>query len=245
MAKELNNYIPINRRIFEHALWTEDRPKSKFEAWIDLIRSARFEDGEASALIGGRIVKWNRGEFPASLRFLAERWKWSKNKVDDFIKLLENDGMIARRTAKGTSQNIITLCNYDSYNINGKIKGQQKGQAGDSEGTAEGQVGDKIKKVNKEKKEEDIPTPTRIFSDQEKESFVKFQNWILNNAPRVAQMDEPFTIEQYLSPRIRQHNADELKLLLEQMHNWKDLLKKNVSAYKTLLTWQRRELQKN
>lgn len=241
MARELSNYIPINRRIFEHALWTEDRPKSKFEAWIDLIRSARFEDGEASALIGGRIVKWNRGEYPASLRFLAERWKWSKNKVDDFIKLLENDGMITRRTAKGTSQNIITLCNYDSYNVNGKIKGQQKGQAGDSEGTAEGQAGDKLKKVNKEKKEEDMPTPTRIYSDQENESFKQFQLWINLNAPRVASMQEPFTIAQYVSLIEKKYNGQRIKELLTDMHNWADLHKKRVSAYLTLLNWKRRE----
>lgn len=241
MAKEVTNYVPINRKIFTHALWNEDRAKSKFEAWIDLIQSARFDDGEASALIGGKIVKWNRGEVPASLRYLSERWGWSKNKVDDFLKLLESDRMIVRRTAKGTSQTVITLCNYESYNMNGKIKGQQKGQEGDSEGTDGGQEGDKYKKVNKEKKEEDIP-PTH--TEKEIESFKVFKSWIKQHAPRVDQMDEPFTIDQYLSPRIRQHNSDELKLLLEQMHNWKDLIKKNVSAYKTLLTWQRREEKK-
>jgi hypothetical protein len=157
--EKLSNYIPINRKLFSHPLWMEERPFSKFEAWIDLIQSARFEDGEAAALIGGKLIRWNRGELPVSLRYQGEKWKWSKNKVDDFFRMLESEKMIHKRTQKGTSQTIITLCNYKSYNINRKSEGQQKGQSRDSEGTAEGQRGDKYNKENKGKKEEEgVPT---------------------------------------------------------------------------------------
>lgn len=149
---KLSNYIPINRKLFTHPLWTEKRSYSKFEAWLDLVQAARFENTEATMLSAGKLVKWNRGELPVSLRFLAERWDWSKNKVDDFIRMLEQEKMIAKRTATGTSQTIISLCNYDSYNSAGKLSGQENGQRGDSEGTAGGQPGDETNKENNSKK---------------------------------------------------------------------------------------------
>jgi DNA-binding transcriptional regulator YhcF (GntR family) len=150
----ITNYITLNRKIFQHTFWEEKRPLSRFEAWLDLIQSARFEIMEAKKLIDGKMVTWQRGEIPASLRFLAARWEWSKNKVDHFLKMLEAENMIKRRTAEGTGQTVITLCNYDSYNVKKKIEGQQQAQQRDSEGTAEGQQRDKTNKENKEIRKE-------------------------------------------------------------------------------------------
>lgn len=147
MTTELTNYIPLSRKSFEHFLWTEQRELSRFEAWLDLLQSARFEEAETGRMIGGSFVKWKRGELPASLRFLAERWGWSKNKVDGFLKVLVSEQMIVKRTADGTAQTVITVCKYDSYNVKSKSKGHQK----DIEGTAKGQRGDKTNKENKEK----------------------------------------------------------------------------------------------
>ena len=48
-------YIPISRRLFEHQLWCEERIYSRFEAWLDLIQSARFED--TKQLIGNRFIE--------------------------------------------------------------------------------------------------------------------------------------------------------------------------------------------
>lgn len=149
----INNYITINRRLFKHPFWEEKRSYSRFEAWLDLCQSARFEITEARRLIDGKLVVWYRGEIPASLRFLAERWDWSKNKVDHFLKMLESEKMITKRTAQGTSQTIITLCNYDSYNHRTKKEGQLNGHSRDSEGTGEGQARDKTNKENIVKKD--------------------------------------------------------------------------------------------
>lgn len=147
MTTELTNYIPLSRKSFEHFLWTEQRELSRFEAWLDLLQSARFEEAETGRMIGGSFVKWKRGELPASLRFLAERWGWSKNKVDGFLKVLVSEQMIVKRTAGGTAQTIVTICKYESYNVKSKNRGQKK----DIEGTAKGQRGDKTNKENKEK----------------------------------------------------------------------------------------------
>jgi hypothetical protein len=84
----------------------------------------------------------------ASLRFLAERWDWSKHKVDGFMKLLKAEEMITTRTATGTAQTIITICKYDSYNFRKYTKRTVKGQHPDSTRTAPGQHPDKTNKEN-------------------------------------------------------------------------------------------------
>lgn len=238
----LSNYLPVNRKFFDHPFWKEKRQYSKSEAWLDLIREARFDESEARELIGGKMVKWVRGELPVSLRFLADRWQWSKNKVDDFLKMLVDERMITKRTPEGTSQTIITLCNYVTYNGNKNKKGQQRGQSGDSEGTVGGQRGDKtnIDNIDKEGKECIPAAAANTYTEADKNGFENFKKWIAMAAPRVEQMKEPFTIEQYISIKT-QYQSDSIRELLLQMHNWEPLLRKNRSAYLTILNWKRRD----
>lgn len=150
---KLTNFMPLSRKVFEHDFWNEKRSFSRFEAWIDLLRSARFENSEKKMLVSNKIIRFNRGQIVASLRFLATRWGWGKHKVDNYLKLLEVEGMIKRGTAEGTVQTIITICKYESYNIISGVKGQSRGQTGDTKGTRAGQTGDKTNIVNKENKE--------------------------------------------------------------------------------------------
>lgn len=154
MSEKITNYIPISRKLFDHVFFSEERTFSKFEAWIDLLQEARYELKEGKRLVGGKVIKIKRGEIPASLRFLAERWKWSRNKVDSFLKLLESEQMITKRTAEGTAQTVISICKYDTYNPppsnERTAHGTTKGQGRDSIGTGQGQSSNI---VNKEKEE--------------------------------------------------------------------------------------------
>lgn len=147
-AELLTNFIPISRKLFEHQFWSEERIYSKAEAWIDLIQSARFE--ASKTYVGNKVVIVKRGEFAASLRFLASRWKWGKTKVEGFLKLLEADGMIVKRTDDKTGQTIIIICNYDRYNT---LKDSDKTE--DKTPLRQQQDTSKTKK-NKENKENNI-----------------------------------------------------------------------------------------
>lgn len=116
-------FIPISRKLFEHSFWCEDRVYSMFEAWIDLLQSARFEN--TKQLIKGRLIIVKRGQLPISLRFLASRWGWSKDKVSRFLDLLISESMI-KKTANETGQVIVTVCKYDNYNSNSKRMRHQR-----------------------------------------------------------------------------------------------------------------------
>ena len=85
-------------------------------------------------------------------------------------------------------------------------------------------------------KGDESPTHTK----EQIESFKRFQDWIKENAPRVAKMKEPFTIKQYFSLDKEGYNGESIKNLLMNMHNYKPL-DKNISAYRTLTNWHKRD----
>ncbi len=102
----------LSRKVFQSDLWTEDRALSRFEAWLDLIATASFANEDK--LIEGRSLSLQRGDLVASVRFLAKRWRWKKNRVETFLALLKRQDRI--RTQVRTCIGIITLCKYETYN---------------------------------------------------------------------------------------------------------------------------------
>lgn len=109
-------FLRLSRRFFSNEMWKEARVFSECEAWLDLIRSARFDatDEAYSEYIGGREISYSRGQYPASISFLMKRWKWSEKKVRYFLAKLKKKGMITTCNQQGVT--VITLCNYNEYN---------------------------------------------------------------------------------------------------------------------------------
>ncbi len=68
------------------------------------------------------------------------------------------------------------------------------------------------------------------------EKFFDFQKWININAPRVAQMKEPFTQEQHTNI-LEKYKKNDVLAILQEMHNYKKLLSANISAYLTATAW--------
>lgn len=85
--------------------------------------------------------------------------------------------------------------------------------------------------------------PTPKSEKPKNENFEKFKLWIADNAPNVAKLKEPFTEEQF--ERIKKEFP--LPLIqdtLVSMHNFRELLKKYVSANLTFRKWVKRDLEK-
>lgn len=109
-----DGYIMLSRRFFASEKWQAARAFSDCEAWIDLIQSARFEASPTTSRIGCYEVTWNRGQYPASNRFLAKKWRRSEQWVKSFLGKLKREKMITTDNSQGV--NVITLTNYDKYN---------------------------------------------------------------------------------------------------------------------------------
>lgn len=110
----MEGYIKLSRKFFSNDMWNEARTFSSCEAWLDLIQSARFEAKPRMESIGGREVSYTRGQYPASIRFLSKRWKWTERKVRTFLAYLKRENMITLSQEQGL--NVITLVKYNEYN---------------------------------------------------------------------------------------------------------------------------------
>lgn len=164
-------FIRINRKLFEHSFWKENREYSRAEAWIDLIQLVSFTP-DNKRMIDGVLIKWGRGQYPVSIRFMSQRWNWSTHKVRIFIDLLKAERQVATSTAGKTT--ILTLCNYDIYNPSsqGDVQGDVQG---DGKVTAQSIRREEDKEVLKEKNKKEN------FSFQEngkdwREQYNKFLN---------------------------------------------------------------------
>src|ERR1700743_2469353 len=101
--------------MLDHPRFKPDGPFSRAEAWLWLILAAAFKDRTVPVLAGRqrKMVRVSRGELTYSIRFLAEAWRWSTNRVQRFLSELQSDGSIETRTETGQTR--IFLCNYDTY----------------------------------------------------------------------------------------------------------------------------------
>ncbi len=131
---------------------------SRGDAWIWLIENACWKPTKAR--IKGDNVELQRGELTFSVRFLAEKWGWSKSRVDRFLDDLRSESMIETRSKIGTGdaqkaghgQSIITISNYCKYQGDGN---SSRDNSGTTSGTTAGQQRDKEEQGNKGTIEED------------------------------------------------------------------------------------------
>ena len=103
-------WICLHRDIQEHWLFNFDEP-DKYMAWTDLLLSANHEDRKF--MIKGQLIECKRGQVAMSQVTLSKRWKWSRPKVQRFLELLKNDGMISIKGDHLTT--VISICNYSAY----------------------------------------------------------------------------------------------------------------------------------
>ena len=104
----MSGWIKIHRDITKHWIF---RDAEKFKWWMDMLFLASYEDNRT--LVKNQITEIKRGQFIGSISFFVKRWEVSKDRVINFLKLLQSDGMIDKKSDKNVT--IITICNYESY----------------------------------------------------------------------------------------------------------------------------------
>lgn len=106
-------YITLPRSFFQDKTWRTDRAYSEAEAWLDLIRSARYESTEITSRFGSHEVTWGRGEVPVSYRMLQARWKHSGGWVRAFLFRMKRSHYITYEVRGGL--NVVRILDYDQY----------------------------------------------------------------------------------------------------------------------------------
>lgn len=104
----MSGWIKIHRDIAEHWIFQD---AEKFRWWMDMLFLASYENNRVN--VGNRILEVKRGQFLGSLSFFVKRWGVSKERVINFLRLLQSDGMIDKKSDKNIT--LVTICNYASY----------------------------------------------------------------------------------------------------------------------------------
>ena len=119
-----NGWIKIHRCMMDNPLYHSE-PFNRTHAWIDLLLLANSNDNFFYKR--GIRVNIQRGQIGHDADTLAKRWKWSRGKVERYLTMLENDGMIVRQKSNVTT--LISICKYDDYQANDKANSKANDKA--------------------------------------------------------------------------------------------------------------------
>jgi hypothetical protein len=177
-------YIPLWRKCVDNRLYFAE-PFDKFHAWIDLLLMANHKENRT--YVRGIQVDIKRGQVLASEDFLADRWRWSRGKVRRFLDALSSkkpneiddqnlvecsQGKTVQQTVQQIVQHknnvctLLTILNYESYQLNGQTNGTAGGTASS---TADGQQTDTPNNVKNEK---ESLTPDKPVEKKKRKTFI-------------------------------------------------------------------------
>lgn len=103
-------WIKLYRSITENILW-RDKPFSKGQAWIDLLLRASHEN--SSFMLGSTVYHVEPGQFVTSELKLMEAWGWGRTKTRSFLKMLEDEQMIVKKSYN--NRTVINIVNWASF----------------------------------------------------------------------------------------------------------------------------------
>jgi DNA replication protein DnaD len=154
-------WIKLSRQIQDHWIW---RDPEKLKAWLDILLLSNHETRKVEMRDG--LVSIKRGQFVTSIDKLAERWKWSRNRVYRFLSLLEADGMVQRKANR--YRTTLTVVNYGKFQDRQNTNGTSNGTSNETtDGTPNGTRTRKIK--NEKEYKEDSSTPLTGSAVQKEE----------------------------------------------------------------------------
>ena len=190
-------------------------PFNRAMAWIDLLFMANYKP--TTIYVRGQRVKVGIGQIAMSQEALAQRWHWSRGRVNRYLDDLEMVQQIKQQKSR-----LITLISITNY---AKYQGNDTTDSTTNDTT--------IIEESKEIKNININSLSNAHTREEKEklgfvAFGEFQNVYLKPAQRRT-LDERFGEEK------TQACIDDLSCRLEEGND--DNLNNSKSHYATLLHW--------
>lgn len=213
-------WISIHRKIKDHWVW-EDDTFSRGQAWVDLLLMASHKDSKF--VLGNELIEIERGSFVTSELKLASSWGWSRTKVRGFLKLLESDGMIVRKT--DTKKTTLTIVNYNDYQILETTKEQQKNN----------------KKTTREQRENTINNDNNINNDNKGTTRGEFDliisEWNKLNLNEVIAINQGTNRHKMLLARLKEYSFDEIVQAIRNINKSPFLKGQNKNNWVITFDW--------
>lgn len=226
-----NNAALLKSQIFPY---DETLRVSEVKKWIDALVNARMLipiiDDDAPASGSSResyyVIRTFRSHQVLDSRF--ERSCISKDK--EYVKSLINKAF--------ENYDVFTTCSRRNHDVITTLE-MEKEMEKENNPSIIPPRGDEREVKDSENLDNSLSDPTPELRGTPSPDFVKFREWINDNASRVAKMKEPFTESQFSALK-KDFDTNFICDLLRAMHNHEPLLKNNHSAYLTFLNWAKR-----
>ncbi len=118
LPEKSNGWVKFHRDQLGHWV-SEDKPWCAGYAWSYLYAQANHRAGNAG--FRGEYIPLERGQFITSKCRLRAVFSWGKIRLENFLKRLISDNMIAVQSTKRFM--VITICNYERYQ--GRVESNQ------------------------------------------------------------------------------------------------------------------------
>jgi len=112
---ETRGYIKLWRAICDSELYFSEK-FTKSQAWIDLLLLANHKQN--TVFVRGIAVELEPGEVLAGEEYLAKRWKWSREKVRNFLSLLSSETRQQIIRKKSNVCSVVVIANWHLYQQN-------------------------------------------------------------------------------------------------------------------------------
>ena len=220
-------WIKIHRQIQKHWIW--DNP-DYLKAWIAILITVNHEDNKV--LIHGELFNCGRGESLLSLANWAKTFGkgWTIQRTRTFFNLLEKDKMVNTEGCRKTTR--LKVCNYESY--------QEVQQANNRQTTDKQQTNNKQITTNKNDKNDKKNNIDIQQAENLDESYIKFNSWLMENAPIVSSLKTQMTEKQFLEIK-RKYSSNQIINIINNIENYIPTPKKYRNVYLTFKKWAERE----
>lgn len=107
-------WIKIHRKVLSHPMYYAE-PFTRMQAWFDLLLlTSRLPN---VLYIRGNRVEIKPGTVAKSKEYLCGRWRWSRGKVNRYLDMLENEGMIVQQKSRVIT--CISIPKFEYYQLDG------------------------------------------------------------------------------------------------------------------------------
>lgn len=155
-------WIKLYRSLLNNDLYLI-KPYDRLHAWIDLLLLAEHKTHKS--MWRGQMTEFRRGDVNLSMKRLAERWGWSRGKVERFLSTLSELEMIHLNVHR--NRTVITIEKWDFFQGQQTSKRTSERTSDDTSDKTSDDTSDRAhlknnNKNDKEGKKEVAPLPDEI-----------------------------------------------------------------------------------
>ena len=109
-------WLKLYNRTLDSEFWTNsDEPFDWRSAFIHVLLSANWKQGISRK--NGHMITIERGQWLTSIRNLMATFRWSRKRVENWLKGMDTYGMLTHKSVGfGT---VLTVVNYDKFQSDG------------------------------------------------------------------------------------------------------------------------------